>query len=78
MFILATVKPLEVPNESCVKVTVDAEVSVWVPLLLLLNLNAWVPFTWNSLALPLLKVPNPNNCASADDCTDVEPPATDV
>ena len=75
--ILAIVTPFEVANDELDKVTVDADVSVCVPPLLLLNLNACVPFTWNSLAPPLFNEPNPNNCESADDCIDVEPPATE-
>ena len=78
MLILPNVNPPTVPNELLVKRFTECEVSVVVPAWLSENVKSCEPLTLNTEAFPLFNIPNPNNCASTADCSDVVPLATDV
>ena len=76
MLIFAKLTPLVVPAPVCVIIWFELDVAVSVFALLSLNLNVNEPDTLNDVGVPLLNNPNPNNWASADDETVVEPAAT--
>ena len=78
MLIFASVNPADVPNVELLKISPEDEVSVGVFDSLSKNTHWCEPLTLNSVPFPLVSNPNPNNCASADELTIVEPAATDV
>ena len=65
-----------VPAPVCVINNCEPDVEVSVLELLFLNLKVNEPETLNEVGVPLLNVPNPNNCESTEDDTIVVPDDT--
>ena len=61
VLILAKVTPLEVPKESWVNITADAEVEVVALEPVLEKVQLCDPLTLKSVAPPLVKLPKPNS-----------------
>ena len=76
--ILAKVTPPDVPKADWVKIVAEEEASDCSSDPVLANTNPWDPLTLNADAPPLSNPPSPNNWASAEDDTVVDPPATEV
>jgi hypothetical protein len=76
VLILAKVNPLVVPKALLESSLWDEEIAVTVSVLLSEKNQLDAPETLNCVGPPLVNNPNPNNWASAEEETIVDPPAT--